>query len=709
MAAPHFAVQFRLRGRPNKDRPAETIARPRIVVGSRPLADVFVPDRLIPQEAFELAFDGRRLDLTVGGALSGVFVNGALVGGTGPVADGAAIQCGTCRIDVAIDEEEAACRLTVSERYLAETVAAAAKKAGKEFALEESGPQEQRWGRSAVLRTWNWVAAFAGIALCASLAPLADTEAMNRGALFRGHAPGSEFGPKDCAGCHAPWSSDYGPLCAKCHEEYDATSHHPYGRAADFSCNECHPEHRGADASLLPPMDAGASGWARTCERCHAGEDRGAKVAAASADPSVAAKARDRQRDPVVRALHVDGFSHADHRVAKAARPSSAGGPRAPDGTVPVPCAKCHERRASKDVPGASDTADFGLVPYEKCLECHATWRVDVHGRDDGGSLCFRCHERTDDQALVAKPVRTAIVPAAGGKWSVVPRRHDFAKDDCRRCHVEEKAAAQRTAPVELAFRHDHHLRTVSPETGRELDLAAACVPCHGEVAASASLAALGASLPVANLSRCTDCHTEGAPVRVARAAPAERRIVDMFHSAHTVEPGAGGAPGTVLGGLSSRDTLARGCLSCHVPGEGAAPMTLRDGVADCTACHAAHEHVGGGRCAFCHLDRNAAANSLSAKDPRDGSPRTRVVYRANEAGIFDRAKAVQKTTSPVRWFDHFSPGHAPLAADPTCAGCSDCHAAGDVDAAVRVLDVRWPGATDAACVRCHVAERFHR
>ena len=697
-SGPHFVVSYKRAKKPNRDRPDVTIERSRILLGSRPTADVYVQDRLVLLEAADLVFDGRRLSLEVKGRLSGVFVNGTPVEGNGPVPHGATIQLGHVLIEVAIDEANRACKLVVGEQYLSATVAAIAKKATTPFALTESGPQEQRWGRSPILRTWNWVAAFAGLLLLAAFPFVKDTEFVNRGTLTAAHTAGQEGAPKDCAACHSPFSSNYSPTCAAadCHAGFDAEQSHPYARAAEFGCQHCHPEHRGADADVWPPMETTESGWPRTCEACHAGQDRDAKVKEALAAPDIASKAHDKPGDPVRRWLQVDGFSHADHRVPKQRRASLAGGSQPPQGDVPLPCAKCHERRTSKDVAGAGADADFALVHYEKCLECHAEWRVDVHGRDQDGVHCFQCHVKTGDVQKITRDIRTTEVPVSGSMYELVPRRHDFAKDDCRACHVEEKAAvAVPAAPVKQAFRHDHHLRTVTPERGDELALAGSCVPCHGAVAESSSLAGLGSALGSAKLDGCKDCHTESAPKPVPGTGT--RRIVDMFHSVHTVEPGTSGA---TLRALANRESISGGCLSCHVPAAGDAPMKLREGVADCSACHKGHESLGSGKCSLCHVDRKAPEN-------KDASGAT--LFRFNDPGVFAHEKAVVKTSAPVRLFGHFTRGHAADASDASGAGCAKCHDAQSVDQAQRVLTVAWPGPTDPLCVTCHVRERYHR
>ncbi|MCE9635012.1 MAG: FHA domain-containing protein [Planctomycetes bacterium] len=704
MAAPHFVVTWKFEKKANRDRPEQTIERSRVTLGSRPTADLHVADRLVPLEALEFVFDGRRLQLEVKHSLAGVFVNGAPVEGAGPVPHGATVQVGHAIVDVSIDEANSACKLAIGEKYLTATVAGLAKKAATPFALEDDSPQEQRWGKSHVLSRWNWIAAFAGLLLLASFPLAKDTEAVNRGPLLAAHAlgadaktgPGAAKRPTECSDCHSPFASNYAAACAKCHEAFDSAKHHPYARAAETTCQGCHPEHRGADADVMPPTDLVAGGWQRTCATCHAGDDFEKRATDAAAAPDLASKARDHADAPVQRWLHVDGFSHADHRVAKPRRASLVGGAKRPDGDVPLPCAKCHAKRGSGDVPGAAASSDFALVAYTKCLECHAEWRVDVHGREQGGVHCFQCHAKTDDVSKIAKDIRTTEIPVSGSLYDVMPRKHDFAKDDCRSCHVETKTAVQTAKPEKKAFRHDHHLRTVDPGKGGGLALAASCIACHHAVAESSSLAGLGSALAAATLDSCKDCHVEGAPKPVAGTGT--RTVVDMFHSVHTVEPGTSG--GGTLRALSGRETLAQGCVSCHVPAAGDAPMKLREGTADCSACHKGHESLGGGKCALCHVDRASAAN----RDAKDA-----LVYRFNEAGIFAREKAVVKTTAPVHRFEHFSRGHTKDAADASGAGCAKCHDPKAVDAAQRVVDVAWPGPLDPSCLACHVRERYHR
>lgn len=701
--AARYLIEFEIDRKVNRGRPGVSFDRDRIVLGSRPTADVHVADRLVPQEALAFIFDGRRLRMEVLATIGGAFVDGAPVEGTGAVASGSSVQVGHTIVRVAIDGTAGTCTLTVGERYLSKTVEDVAKKAQAGFALVESGPQEHRWGKSPHLARWSWIAAFAGALVLGAAHFLRDSDLLSRGPLHESHRIGAPGGPTSCFDCHAPFASDHALLCAKCHVGYDAAAHHPYGAAATMPCAHCHGDHRADTAtSLLPPMTSGDGGWPATCSVCHDDVSRDEKVAAAAADPEIARRVRDRPGEPAERPLRVDGFSHADHRIAKPRRVGLSGSSAAPDGAVPVPCGKCHVRgtagSARDTSPADFSPADFATVTYESCLACHADWRVDVHGRDQGGAHCVQCHEAAADPATIARPIRRVTVPGRSGLFRVPARRHDLSKDDCRSCHLSDRPASAPAPAAVRRFRHDHHLRTVTPEKGGALDLAASCVPCHTSVAGSTSLAALGGELPPADLSGCADCHTDGAPEPVAGGAAGPRTVVDMVHALHVVEPGAGprAAPRT----LEGRESLARGCLACHTPVEGDAPMTLRDGVGDCSACHAGHEHLGSGKCALCHVDRTAAVN-------RDASGATR--FRTIEAGLFDRAKATVRRSPSNPRFDHFSPGHAGPASDATTEGCGACHATDAVDRSVRVLDVPLPGHADRPCVLCHVRERYHR
>ena len=94
-------------------------------------------------------------------------------------------------------------------------------------------------------------------------------------------------------------------------------------------------------------VEEGHKVFSATCASCHAGDDREQTANAAAARPDAASKARDRTAEPVQRRLLVDGFSHTDHRVAKPRRASLAGGSKPPEGSVPLACGRCHERRAS--------------------------------------------------------------------------------------------------------------------------------------------------------------------------------------------------------------------------------------------------------------------------------------------------------------------------------------------------------------------------
>lgn len=699
-----FVLKYKYEKKPNRDRADVTLERSRITMGSRPLADIYVADRLLPQEACEFAFNGATLQIDVKTPLAGVFVNGTPVEGVGPVPNGASVQIGHTLVEVSINDATQTCQLTVGERYLTKTVEGLSAKAPEKFALESDGPQEHRWGKSPVLVRWNWIAVLLGVLALAAFPVIADTEITNRGALHRNHAiGGGSEQPTGCADCHSAFSSDYGAACGKCHFDkgpggekilLDDQRHHPYAQAADFSCQHCHPEHRGPDGDLLPPADIVEGGWMRTCESCHAGQNHEQKTAEALANPDVAKRVRDRPSDAVERWLLVDGFSHKDHRIPKTGRLSLAPG-KVPEATdVPLACSKCHEQ-IKGDQQGASKDSEFALVPYEKCLDCHADWRVDVHGRDSGGLHCFQCHQKTDDVHAIKKDIRTVEVAETGSLYELAPRRHDYAKDECTKCHVNGKQGVAPQKTQRLAFRHDHHLPAIDMGRGGDIVLQKLCADCHKGVEKSTTLTGLGESLPVAELTGCTACH-DTAPKPVPGTG--RRKIVDMFHSVHTVEHEAAGA---ALRRPAGKDSLSGGCLACHQVVAGSAKMALKKGTEDCTACHAGHDALGGGKCAICHVDRASEKNV-------DKTTGALIGYNTSEAGIFNRERAVKKTSHPVQRFNHFSRGHKPDAGAKG-DGCEDCHDAKSIDATDRVLDIPWPGHADPSCVECHVKERYHR
>jgi hypothetical protein len=690
-----FVLKFKLRGRPNRDRSDKVVERDEVVLGSRPLADIYVPDRLVPQEALAFRFDGMQLSLDVRARLAGVFVDGRPVDGSGPIRAGAVVQIGHALVETAVDVAKGECTLTTNEQHLAGVVDSIVMKSkpARAFALVDPGPQEHRWGKNKVMGRANWFAGFIGLLVLAAFPFAKDSEAMTRGELFHAHAIGAKDGPKDCAACHAPFASRYDPKCATCHEGLDRMKTHPYERAADLSCSECHAEHVGAAVDIVPPMTPTASGWPKTCVRCHDGPHPEGELLAAAAAKSKT-RLRDARGDAFARQLLVDGFSHEDHRVAKRGVSAVPGGPPK-KGEVPVACAECHQLLPRGETNPAIPTGEFAGVQYAKCLECHADWRVTVHGRDEGGKACLACHAPDkaaafDDAffgtAAVSSGLRTIALPDTASKWVLKPRAHDFQKEECLKCHVLERAAPDhRMSLGEKVFRHDHHLRTVTPDKGGEIAFAQDCLACHKSLAGSDSLA----SAAIVDTTSCAKCHVDSEPVPV-KATGATRQVVDIVHRVHTVD--AASLSRSALR-YASRDSLAKGCLSCHEPVAGAAPMTFREGAKDCKACHTGHENLGEGKCVLCHVDRTPGVNrELNG----------RLEFRFNEPGVFNPAKATKKTTAAQPRFVHTSPGHAGRE-------CAECHRAETVDAARRVLDVAWPAFDEDACVKCHVQTRYHR
>jgi len=682
-----YVLSYKLKGRPNRGRPNETLETRRIVLGSRPLAEIYVTDRLVAQEAIAFDFDGSKLQVEVLFDLAGVFVNGSPVEGTGPVSDGASVQIGHTLVEVAIDYAEGVCSLTTHEGHLPAVVEGIVKRAKPEkpFALVDPGPQEHRWGLNPLLRKGNWAAVALGCLIFAAFPFLHNTEAMTRGELAQVHqVSDSADAPADCAACHAPFSSDYGAKCVECHEGLNSAEFHPFGRVNDISCAQCHMDHRGGDSSLIPST-AGetdeATGWPRMCSACHS------EAVEPGANGERALK--DKPGVPADRWLLVDGFSHKDHRVAEG-RTRVAAIPVAPESAqVPIECAECHlPESAAGALVSPIESAEFGLVSYEQCLACHADWSVPVHGRDNGGQACYVCHADAATAADIKADLKTVMMPPAGSLWMVPARTHDFAKDDCRSCHVLPKTAGSEPPEmVEKVFRHDHHLPGVDVPVGTGLVFSETCMPCHTTVANSGTLEGTA----IVDTSGCVECHTDGEPRPAPRAAAFTRPVTDMFHSVHTVDPSnlAQGATRS----LAQRDKLAQGCVACHVPVAGEDRMGFREGALDCTACHERHANIGQGRCVLCHVDRHFEGNRR---------PNGRLDFVYQEEGIFNREKAVTKTSLAIANFDHGSSGHRDHP-------CDECHDAAAIDQTERVLDAAWPAYDEASCVKCHALTRYHR
>jgi len=665
--------------------PPRDVDIPRVVLGSRPLADISVKDRLVADEALAFGWDGSVLRLQVLDSIAGVYLDGVPVSGSLEIPEGASVRVGFAKVEWARDAKTGACTLTVTEAELEKWVDDLAKKADAKnppFRLTDAGPQEHRWGQSTVMPRATWATVAAGVLVLAAVPFASDTEVVTRGALIPAHRPGaSEGAPSGCADCHAPGTPPYAAGCAKCHADFARTDLHPFGEASAQACETCHAEHTGG-VGAVPVLDlTGESGWPAMCASCH-------DVLA----PAAGKSRRDRPGDAPPRALEIDGFSHRDHR-----RPAG--------GSAPVACEECH-RDPGADREKSPWASDFARVTYELCLSCHPDLPVKVHGRDRDGEACLACHAPAATPAAITKELRTVALPAGGSRYRVHPRRHDYAAADCARCHRREvKAGDVRSEPEIRVFRHDHHLPTVDPATGTGLAVSEAqCAKCHGTLASAERIEAGS----LVDLASCVECHEGRAPEPVppdAGAAP--RRVVDMAHGVHR-QSFARAAKG-VTEGLVDRGSLNEGCLSCHTPVAGEARMPLRDGAADCRSCHDRHRNVGEGKCAKCHLDPQDDRNWVTLQT-RKGEVRE-LHPRFLERGIFDRQFAVLRPVEAVAKYDHRSPGHAGKA-------CSVCHDAESLDAAERVggkgapakpAAVPVPQFDDASCAECHARTRYHR
>lgn len=698
-----FVVKYSLpslmKKRKFKAQDTETFDRSSIVVGSRPFSDVYVRDRLVAKSAARISIAGAALQLEVLEPLAGVFVDGSPVEGRGPIREGSKVQIGHTLIEVKKhvgDQVE----LEVTEFHQPGWVADVNKreKPEEELHLADPGPQEHTWGRSRIMSRANFAALAVGGLLVLAFPFMTNSEALTRGELASFHQIGADHpdgSPQSCADCHSPFSSDYEPTCAECHPGFEVRPDaHPYVKSEESECQFCHMDHRGADAELIPAASIEPGGL---CLECHGIQDiqrddfqwTDAKLA------EYQQQLGDEPGEPFDRILDVDGFSHADHRIVQPSPRTSRAGPDT-EGQIPIACAECHQ--SLQDNPSGAEllvernpAADFGAVTYEQCLDCHAEWKVEVHGRDEEGRACYQCHAPKPRPEDITAELRPADLVQTNLEWTLRPRQHDYSADQCLDCHVLDKSEVEEGKTRIAVFRHDHHLPELMPDPAQRLLASESCKQCHASVAASTTL--VGTELVDVTWGDgqgCVTCHTDSVPERVRVPGTEMRQVVDMFHAVHTIDLSVSEG---ALRSRSMRETLSDGCYACHVPQPGTDRMTFVPETKNCMECHSGHENVGENKCVICHIDREHEGN-------RDAQGR--VIFRFNEAGIFNREKATTKTTARIEDFDHFSPGHL----DHDCADCHDTQA---VDETERVADVPWPAHDEASCIKCHMRTRYHR
>lgn len=342
----------------------------------------------------------------------------------------------------------------------------------------------------------------------------------------------------DCAACHtAPWeAATMADRCTVCHTEIAgqmrevATLHGSLMHDnPELGCRHCHPEHRGADASLTE-MDQTAfphealgfslNGHPRTaarepftCKDCHP-EDVTTFVPATC-------DACHRQISLSFMTAHTLAFGSAcldchdgvdrfgetfDHDVFSF---------KLTGGHVEVECSQCHL--------SARGLGDFA-VTLQDCYSCH---HADDPHEGRFGADCSQCH-------------------TAEG-WQPATFDHDLSKFPLTGAHVN--------VPCESCH-----------AAGRFEGLDTACIACHAEPAFHAGQFG----------TDCAACHTTNA------WTPAE------FNGQHTFPLNHGG--GTTCATCHPASFAAYTCYGCHEHSEGEVREEhLEEGINDfqnCMECH---------------------------------------------------------------------------------------------------------------------------
>lgn len=656
-----------------------------ITIGTRTSCDLVLRDPIAAERHARIVHEGFAFRIEDLGTATGTYVDGLALEGPRELADGSEVLIGVNKLVAKLEREgdRLVLALDLQEDKFFQKARMAAGDAprwvpGDREAFKEA---EIEFSAFPALRAAVWGAVLVAVLLLLALAvPPVRAALVQPGPLHNLHA--QHLGAGDCAACHEPYGGAPAAKCAACHAEHLA-GRHPFDLAAvaeahPGACAGCHVEHMGTRTELapaaagdaLPAAFAGAAApLVRRRDPRYTPPDFRERVGCAPCHDDVPDLEAARRRAAPLERPEPSG-EHGPARRAAVAKFSHA----SHVGQESIACAACH---APAGAEAGALQRDFAVVPFETCMGCHQAedggyrapglvvderfagrapaFRVDWHGTSEEG--CGRCH--ADPGTGTRRTVSRAPRGAEGARpFDYRARGHVEEQRararECARCHGSELVGSERSPQP---FLHALHLaRLPGPDASREdaQALSASCAECHAGAAQATTLR----GVPAFDDGGCAACHGE-APRR-AEPAGAPVESPDFPHDLHGARPDG---------------PLARGCFACHsfaAPGDGAgaAPVTPPE-VRDCTACHADHANVGGGRCQVCH----------EGDDP-----------------LFFAAPPAPR---PGASFSHFTPDHA--AALDDCAGC---HAG--VAGARTVAEVSLPDTSAPACFACHFERRFH-
>ncbi len=388
-----------------------------------------------------------------------------------------------------------------------------------------------------------------------------------------------------CKKCHSDDGMESG--CLSCHAEianqlHEKTGFHTYLRTqSSASCEQCHPEHHGADFPLVSDVS-----WQGTdtnafkhpqvefklegkhdelaCKQCHTEKFH---------EPVVLADFPDQVRTDTMLGLNQECIScHVDvHKSGEKTRDCTQchdqnafkpapffdhnkyfvlDGPHAT-----AACAACHQTDVAPELMEGERDLKFGPVKGKKCADCHESpHRFDKQLQGD----CMRCHKGTDEKWVMGQ--RGVDVAFHDHFGFVLQGAH--AKVECAKCHAPELETYTARFPDPAA-----------PGYNRQADQ---CSSCHKDPHDGQFKE---------HYPSCAQCHTVDRfmPSTLGPADHPERYPLKNGHVAaacnqcHKIEAGSD---------VRRFKGTASSCKECHANPHGS-QFDKELAQNDCTACHA--------------------------------------------------------------------------------------------------------------------------
>ncbi len=563
-------------------------------------------------------------------------------------------------------------------------------------ASARTGPRQP----SRLLARW-W---FCAVLLMLSTPHRASAQ-ISPGPLSRAHK--ALEGAANCAQCHSLSRAPMSTSCLNCHKDVksmlDAKRgyHARLPAAQRLECASCHPDHAGADFSLIAwpgenrtRFDHRQAGWAldgkhadAKCESCHVMKFRTAPVAALSKrvtgtpwigleNTCASCHQRDDAHDGALKGgcekchdaktwTAAPKFSHADARYQLTGKHTN------------VKCDACHQnaRLALKVNADGEKRSLFRPLAFGKCSDCHA----DPHkGRIR--ETCTTCHETLGWESVNKRGFNhNATRYPLLGKHAMVACAscHGRANERptptfsaCASCHADShRGEAGKSRDCASC----HRVEGFAPATFTTVEHAATAYPLEGRHATVA----------------CSVCHT------TERATP-------------TTTPGTTGiVPSKGYVRLKMRATS---CASCHLDAH-AGQAAVRATNAGCAACHTVNGFAPSTMTAASHASFRFALSGAHATTACAACHSTERKGLPPIAGAVGKAKFAFALADTACASCHVDPHAGRYAVGGTRASlnCSSCHSTGKFRPSIittdahKALGYALEGAhRSVPCAECH-------